>query len=317
MSFTRRQLLRYTTGALGAAGLQGCVTAPETRPGSAASAMQVPLVGQGTYTLGERAADHDTELAALRLGIDLGLTHIDTAELYGDGGAEALIGEAVLGRRRDVFITSKVSPDHASYEGTLRAAEGSLRRLRTDYLDLYLLHWEPTRFALAETMHALERLWERGLVRAIGVSNFETGEQLARAQAALRRARLHCNQMKYSLSDRHIERTLLPYCRAHGIAVTGYMPFDRFPAAGSAGRVALDEVAARRGCSAHQAALAFLFRQGVFQIPRAGNVEHARDNAGALRVSLDAEDVARLEGAFPLDGAANNERTAASSMGGT
>ena len=305
MSLGRRAFLRSSlAGCAGGlvSGVLGCAGTPRgDRRAFGDSRVKVPLVGQGTYKLGEDPPRRAEELRALRLGLDLGLTHIDTAEIYADGGAEALVGEAISGRRHHVFLVSKISPDNASYEGSLRAVDASLRRLRTDHLDLYLLHWAPTRYPLAETMRAFEAMVERGKVRAIGVSNFELPAQLIEAQAALTRTRIACNQMKYNLADRHIERELLPYCRAQGIAVTGYSPFADFPSTVSRpGAVAtLEEIGAKHGASAHQTALAFLFRAGVFQIPRAATREHVRDNAGALRLRLDASEVERLDRVFP------------------
>src|SRR5262245_17053166 len=156
----------------------------------------VPVIGQGTWRMGEDRGAHGEELDALRLGLDLGLTHIDTAEMYGSGGAEKLVGEAIAGRREQAFLVTKVLPANASYQGTLRACEASLRRLRTDYVDVYLLHWWSDAHAIGETMRAMEELVARGRARFLGVSNFDVG-QLEAARAALGRERLVCNQVLY------------------------------------------------------------------------------------------------------------------------
>jgi diketogulonate reductase-like aldo/keto reductase len=260
----------------------------------------VAAVGQGTWMIeGSRDAERRA-VEALRAGLDLGMTHIDTAELYGRGRAEELVAEAVAGRRHEVFLASKVLPSNASYDGTLRACERSLARLRTDYLDLYLLHWRGGR-PLAETMRAMEALVAAGKVRYVGVSNFDVGD-LEEARAALRGTRLACNQVLYHLGDRGIERRVIPWCEREGVAVVGYSPFghDGFPSARSAGGRVLAEVGARHGKTARQVALAFLTRQPhAFTIPKASRPEHVRENAGAGGFVLPPEDVAAVDRAFP------------------
>jgi diketogulonate reductase-like aldo/keto reductase len=259
---------------------------------------EVPVVGQGTWQMasGRHRAD---EIAALRAGIARGLTHIDTAELY--DGAEDLIAEAIRGiPRRDLFIVSKVLPGNASHAGTLRACEQSLRRLGTDYLDVYLLHWRGS-VPLGETMGALEELVDQGKIRALGVSNFDVAD-LEEARALLRRHPIVCNQVLYHLGERHIEADLLPYCRKHDIAVVGYSPFGhgRFPSPSRGGGRALAAVAARRGATPRQVALAFLTREApLFTIPKASSVAHAEENGGALQLALDADDFAEIDAAFP------------------
>ena len=260
----------------------------------------VPVIGQGTWMI-EGSAEAERRAAdALRAGIDLGLTHIDTAEMYGSGRAEEVAGKAIAGRRGEVFLVSKVLPSNASYEGTLRACECTLRRLGTDCLDLYLLHWE-SEHPIGETMRAMERLIDDGLIRFAGVSNFDV-DQVRAAQSALRHHKLASNQVLYHLGERGIERRLIPYCREQEIAVVAYTPFGRakFPKPLSpAGRV-LAEIAQRQGRTVRQVILNFLTRlDGVFTIPKAGNLEHTRENAGGAGWALAPEDIAAIDRAFP------------------
>jgi len=254
----------------------------------------VAVVGQGTWRMGERRAAEADEVAALRLGIGLGLTHIDTAEMYGDGGAERVVGRAIARRRARVFVTTKVLPQHASYAGTLRACQRSLERLGTDYIDLYLLHWWSERHPIGETMQAMEELVRRGHVRFIGVSNFDV-PQLEAARAALGRERLVCNQVLYHLRDREIEREVLPYCERHGIAVVGYTPLAR----GGFLRGVVAEIARRRGRTPRQVALNFLTRRrALFTIPKASRPEHIRENAAARDFTLTRAEIAAIDAAF-------------------
>jgi diketogulonate reductase-like aldo/keto reductase len=263
--------------------------------------IQVPIIGQGTWRMGERPSRERQEIEALRLGVDLGLTHIDTAEIYGNGRTEELVGKAIAGRRHEVFLVSKVSPEHASYAGTIRACEQSLRRLRTDYLDLYLIHWWSDRYPIEETLRAMEDLVAAGKIRFIGVSNF-TVEQMERAARALTRERIVCNQVCYHLKARQIEYRILPYCEERGIAVVGYSPFGSgdFPSPRSRGGRALAEIGAKYGKTPHQVALNFLTRRpGVFTIPKASRPEHVRENAEAVGWTLAPEDLAVLDAVFP------------------
>jgi len=261
---------------------------------------EVPVVGQGTWQMAE-GRRNDAEIAALRAGIARGLTHIDTAELYGSGRAEELIADAIRGiPRRDLFIVSKVLPQNASRAGTLRACEQSLRRLRTDYLDVYLLHWRGS-IPLADTLGALEDLVDQGKIRALGVSNFDVAD-LEEARGLLRRAPIACNQVLYHLGERHIDADVVPYCAKHHIAVVGYSPFGhgRFPSASSAAGRPLAAVAARHKATPRQVALAFLVRKPpLFTIPKASTVAHAEDNAGALDLALTQDDIAEIDAAFP------------------
>ena len=258
----------------------------------------VPVIGQGTWNL-ERA-DRAEAVAALRRGLDAGMTHVDTAEMYGAGRVEELVGEAIAGRRDEVFLVSKVLPEHASFAGVLAACEASLRRLATDRLDLYLLHWA-SRHQIEQTIAGFERLVRDGKIRHYGVSNFDTGE-LERALALAGPDRIACNQVLYHLEERAIEHAVLPWCERHGMAVVAYSPFGsgRFPGARSPGGRLLAEIAQARGATPRQVALAFLVRRaGVSTIPKAARVEHALENAAAGELTLSAEEDARLDRAFP------------------
>jgi diketogulonate reductase-like aldo/keto reductase len=260
-----------------------------------ATGVDVSVIGQGTWRMGERAADRKAEVAALRLGIDLGLTHIDTAEMYAEGGAEAVVAEAVAGQRARVFLTTKVSPQHASYKGTIEACEASLRRLRTDCVDLYLLHWWSGRHRIEETMRAMGDLVARGLVRLAGVSNLDPAQMRA-AQSAFAGGRLACNQIPYHLRDRAIERDVLPHCQRQGMAVVGYTPL----ASGGFSRGPLVEIARRLGRTPRQVALNFLTRRpALFTIPKASQASHVKENAAALDVVLEPPDLRAIERAFP------------------
>jgi diketogulonate reductase-like aldo/keto reductase len=250
------------------------------------------LIGQGTWMIESHPAPQ--AVAALQLGIDLGMTLIDTAEMYGSGRAEEVVANALRGRRDSVFLVSKVLPSNASYDGTRRACERSLRRLGIDTLDLYLLHW-PGHHPIAETMRGLESLVDDGMTRYIGVSNFDV-EDLKPAQRALRNEPLSCNQVLYHLGDRGIERRLIPYCREHGIAVMGYSPFGHGEF--RAGRT-LAGLAQRLGKTPRQLVLNFLTRDGVLAIPKSGNPEHVRENAGAAGWKLSVEDQRAIENLFP------------------
>ncbi len=256
----------------------------------------IPIVGQGTWYIahGDRAA----AIAALRRGLDLGLTHVDTAEMY--DGAEELVGEAIAGRRDEVFLVSKVVPEHASRRGTIAACDASLRRLRTDHLDAYLLHW-PGRHPLAETFAAFEQLAAAGKIRAWGVSNFDT-DDLDDALAVAGPGKIACNQVLYHLGERAIEHAVAPWCAAHDVAVVAYSPFGHgdFPDPRTPGGRALAEIAAAHGATPRQVALRFLTRApGTFAIPKAGDPVHTADNAGSGAFTLTETEIARLDAAFP------------------
>jgi diketogulonate reductase-like aldo/keto reductase len=259
------------------------------------------VIGQGTWMI---EGDHDTEARAvesLRLGLNLGMSHIDTAEMYGDGHAEELVGEAIAGRRDHVFLTSKVLPSNASYEGTIKACKMSLKRLKTNWLDLYLLHW-PSRYPISETMHAMENLVSEGLIRFIGVSNFDL-EELKEAEQALKNEQIACNQVLYHLGDRGIERHLLPYCKKREIAVVGYAPFGHgsFPSCQSRGGKVLAKIAKLHNRTPRQVALNFLTRhQCLFTIPKSTNPDRVKENSGGVGWKMTDEDIMAIENTFPL-----------------
>ncbi|SDV49319.1 aldo/keto reductase [Chitinasiproducens palmae] len=261
-----------------------------------ATGRRLPVIGQGTWNL-ERAPRREA-LASLRRGIELGLNHIDSAEMYGNGAAEALVGEAIAGRRDDVFLVSKVLPSNASAASVVTACERSLRHLGTDHLDCYLLHWRGA-VPLADTFEAFERLREAGKILSYGVSNFDMAD-LEEAFALVGPGRIACNQVLYHLRERAIEHAVLPWCARHDVAVVAYSPFgqDGFPAPHTVQGQALRDVADACRATPRQVALAFLTREpAVFAIPKAGSVAHVEENA--VTVDLDAAAVARLEEAFP------------------
>ncbi len=259
----------------------------------------VARVGQGTWRLEE--TDARAAMAALRRGLDLGMTHIDTAEMYGSGAAESLVGAAIAGRRDEVFLVSKVLPNNASRRGTIAACERSLSRLKTDRLDCYLLHWRGGH-PLEETIAAFAELLAGGKIRSWGVSNFDVAdlEEVASIRGAGHPA---CNQVLYHLADRSIEHRVLPWCEKRGVALVAYTPFGQTPgifAAGNAQGAVLHSIAAAHGATARQVALAFLLRDpGVFVIPKAAGADHLADNARAAALQLSAAELARIDAAFP------------------
>jgi diketogulonate reductase-like aldo/keto reductase len=274
------------------------VTAGGRRPFGPAGP-PVPAVGQGTWNI--ELADRAAAVAALRRGLDLGASHVDTAEMYGSGRAEELVAEAVAGRRDEVFLVSKVLPSNASRQGTVAACERSLARLRTDRLDCYLLHWRGSH-PLEDTVAAFERLREEGKILSWGVSNFDV-DDLDEIAAVAGEGRIACNQVLYHLGERAIEHAVIPWCEARGVAVVAYSPFgqDAFPGPGTTGGRALAEVAAARGATPRQVALAFLTRRpSVFAIPKAADPAHAAENAAAGDLRLTEAETARIEAAFPL-----------------
>lgn len=264
-----------------------------------AAGRDVPVIGQGSWYI--EHAEQASAIAALRRGLDLGLTHIDTAEMYGTGAAETIIGEAIKGRRDEVFIVSKVLPSNASKAGTRRACEASLQRLGTDRLDCYLLHWRG-QYPLAETIQAFEDLKRDGKILAWGVSNFDEHD-LAEALSLAGPGKIACNQVLYHLEERAIEHAVIPWCAKNDVAVVAYSPFGHsgFPETVSKGGKVLAEIAKARGASPRQVALAFLTRaSSLFAIPKAAKLAHVEDNAKAGDLVLSDADVQRLDAAFPL-----------------
>jgi diketogulonate reductase-like aldo/keto reductase len=245
--------------------------------------------------------DRAASIEALRTGLDLGMTHIDTAEMYGDGAVEELVGEAIAGRRDEVFLVSKVLPHHATRRGTTAACEASCKRLGTDVLDLYLLHW-PGEHALEEVIAGFLDLIGLGRIRAWGLSNCDEDE-LNQAVSIAGEGAVACNQVLYHLGERSIEHEVLPSCARHRASVVAYSPLGqgRFPEAESEEGRALYDVAARHDATPHQVALAFLLRHPqVFVVPKASRVEHVERNAAAAALELGQEDIARIEQIFPV-----------------
>ena len=267
-----------------------------TRTVSLPDGTKVPALGQGTWHMGENARLKQQEIAALKLGIELGVTLIDTAEMYGNGGAEEVIAEAIAGKRDGLFIVSKVYPHNASRSGTLTACERSLKRLRTDRVDLYLLHW-PGNHPLAETVDAFEALKAAGKVRYWGVSNFDTAE-MERLWRLSSGTACTTDQVLYNPDTRGIEFDLLPWCTAHKVPIMAYTPV------GQGGRLlrskALAAVAKRHNATPGQIAIAWSMRSGmVISIPKATNPVHVRENAAAGDITLTTEDLAEIDAAHP------------------
>jgi diketogulonate reductase-like aldo/keto reductase len=259
---------------------------------------RVAAIGQGSWKIEESAAD--SAIAALRRGIDLGLTHIDTAEMYGSGAAETLIAKAISGRRDELFLVSKVLPGNASKRGTLAACEKSLARLRTDRLDCYLLHWRGGH-PLEETIAAFDSLVRDGKILSWGVSNFDVSD-LEEVAAIAGAGHPACNQVLYHLQERAIEHAVLPWCRQHGTAVIAYTPFGQsrtaFDARTKPGQV-LAQIAESHRATARQVALRFLLRHPeVFVIPKAASLNHVEENAGAIRLELSEAELAKIDAAF-------------------
>ena len=256
---------------------------------------KVPVLGLGTWRMGERKAERAAEVAAIKLGLDLGIRLVDTAEMYGEGGAEEMLSEALAGRRDDIFLVSKVYPHNASRKGAVAACERSLTRLKTDRLDLYLLHWRGS-VPLDETVDAFETLKKDGKIRQWGVSNLDAGDMDELAGVA---GGKNCasNQVLYHLDSRGIEWALLPQCQKQEIMVMAYSPLGQGPLLRKA---ALKKVADKHGVDPAAAALAWVLRHpGVITIPKAVKAEHVRANLQALEVKLDEEDLRALDAAFP------------------
>lgn len=263
--------------------------------------VEVPIIGQGTWMIDGDPETESRAIHTLRLGLDLGLSHIDTAEMYGEGHVEELVGEAIAGRRDEIFLVSKVLPANASYDGTLKACERSLKRLKTDWLDLYLLHWRGS-YPLSETMRAMEKLVAEGLVKYIGVSNFDV-EDLMEAEQVLQNEQIACNQVLYNLRDRGIEPRLLPYCSKKRIAVVGYAPFGHgnFPSPSSREGKLLIEIGRRHNRTPKQVALNYLTRHpSTFTIPKTTRSERVKENSGGVGWQLTEDEANEIDRAFPV-----------------
>jgi diketogulonate reductase-like aldo/keto reductase len=259
------------------------------------SGEKVPQLGQGTWRMGENARKREAEVAALKLGLDFGMTLIDTAEMYGDGVAEGIVAEAVRGRRDECFIVTKVLPENSTRAGTIAACERSLKRLKTDRIDLYLLHWRG-RPRLEETLAGFEALTSSGAIRYWGVSNFDV-EDMEEMLALPGGTDCASNQVVYNLRRRGIEAALVPWCRARGILIMAYSPIEQ-------GRLLRDrtltQIAIRHRATTAQIALAWVLRQrNMMAIPKATTLEHVRDNRAALDIELTEQDLGELKRAFP------------------
>ena len=256
----------------------------------------VSVIGQGTWYIDR--GDRNAAIAALRRGIELGMTHIDTAEMYGE--AELVIAEAIAGRRDDVFLVSKALPSNASRRGTITACERSLKRLKTDRLDCYLLHWRGS-YPLADTVAAFEELVRAGKIRSWGVSNFDA-DDLDEMLDVAGKGRIACNQVLYHLKERAIEHAVLPWCERHGVAVVAYSPFGHndFPSPRTRAGEVLQKIASAHHATPRQVALGFLTRRNqVFAIPKTGSAEHATENAAGGDLGLSDDEIAALDAAFP------------------
>ncbi len=258
----------------------------------------VAVIGQGTWYI--ETGNRKNAIAGLRRGLDLGMTHIDTAEMYGSGESEELIGEAIAGRRDEVFLVSKVLPSNASRKGTIAACERTLKYLDTDRLDCYLLHWRG-QYALGDTFAAFEQLKRDGKILSWGVSNFDE-DDLQEAFDVAGAGQIACNQVLYHLQERAIEHAVVPWCEQHGVAVVAYSPFGHgdFPEPDSRGGRVLEEIAEAHGATPRQVALSFIVRRpSMFTIPKTSSVGHASENAGAGDLQLSDAEVARIDAAFP------------------
>jgi len=265
--------------------------------------LEVAAVGMGTWGIGgfsSRITSADRHQAeALRHGIELGMTHIDTAESYGAGHSEEVVGEAVRGVRDRVFIATKVSPEHFHYDDVIKAADRSLRRLEVSYIDLYQLHWPSPRIPIEETMRAMEHLLQNGKIRFIGVSNFSVN-QLREAQEALSQAEIVSNQVEYSLMNREVERELLPYCQKEKITIIAYSPLARGELLSGRSKQILHEVSTKYGRTPAQVAINWLIsKSNVVAIPKAATIEHLEENAGASRWGISNDDANLLDRSFP------------------
>jgi diketogulonate reductase-like aldo/keto reductase len=259
---------------------------------------EVPIIGQGTWEIDR--ASRKAVIAALRAGFERGMTHLDTAEMYGSGASEEIIAEAIVGRREEVFVVSKVLPSNASRAGTIAACDRSLARLRTDHLDCYLLHWRG-RYPLEETIAGFAQLRAAGKILSWGVSNFDV-EDLEEAWR-IAPGQIACDQILYHLQERAAEHAVIPWCEEHRVAVVGYSPFGHsrpFPGPRSSEGRVLAEVATAHGVTVRQVALRFLTRRpSMFAIPKASSAAHVAENAGAGALTLSDAEITVIDRAFP------------------
>jgi diketogulonate reductase-like aldo/keto reductase len=257
---------------------------------------KISVIGMGTWEIGDAQDEgRALEIRALRRGIELGMTLIDTAEIYGYGNAEKLVGQAIKGIRDDVFIATKVSPQHFGYEDVLSSCEGSIRRLGVEHIDLYQLHWPSSQVPIGETMKAMEELVSRGKIRYIGVSNFSAA-QVSKAREALPRSEIVSNQLRYSLTYRSIERELLPFCEGEKLTVIAYSPLDTGKLPSSKMPQALLD---KYGMTPAQLMLNWVtYRDSVVAIPKASRVEHVEENAAAVNPRISGDDYRALSRLF-------------------
>lgn len=258
------------------------------------SGKEIPILGQGTWRMGEKASQKQAEIKALKLGIDLGMTLIDTAEMYGEGGAERVVSEAISNRRQEVYLVSKFYPYNASYQGVIKACERSLSRLKTDYLDLYLLHWRGS-IPLAETLEGLQHLKQAGKILDYGVSNFDT-DDMEEAESLPSGKEIVTNQVLYNLIHRGIEWDLLPWCKKRSIPIMAYSPVEQKAFVNNS---RLKNLAVKHNATPTQIALSWLLQQdNVISIPKATNPEHIKENVAAKEIYLTEEDIKEIDLAF-------------------
>lgn len=259
------------------------------------SGREIPVLGQGTWRMGEKASQKQAEIDALRLGLDLGMTLIDTAEMYGEGGAEKVVGEAIADRRDEVYLVSKFYPYNASYQGVIKACDRSLSRLKTDYLDLYLLHWRGS-IPLSETLEALQHLKQAGKILDYGVSNFDT-DDMEEAASLPGGKEIATNQVLYNLMRRGIEWDLLTWCKQRKIPIMAYSPVEQ---TAFVNHPKLKAIASKHNASSTQIALSWLLHQdNVISIPKATNPNHVKENRAALDITLTREDFQEIDRIFP------------------
>lgn len=255
---------------------------------------EIPILGQGTWRMGEKASQKQMEIDALKLGIDLGMTLIDTAEMYGEGGAEKIVSEAIAGRREEIYLVSKFYPHNANYEGVIAACDRSLSRLKTDYLDLYLLHWRGS-VPLSETLAGLQHLKQAGKILNYGVSNFDT-DDMEEAESNSGGKEIVTNQVLYNLMRRGIEWDLLPWCKERDIPIMAYSPLEQRAFVHDS---KLNKIGAKYNATSTQIALAWLLHQdNVISIPKATNPNHVRENRAASDIELTKEDLQQLDRAY-------------------